>query len=168
MGHAVNKVTLHSVGERLRAERMRLGYNTRDFAVIGGIGKGTQSRYERDETSPDAEYLNRIASVGAEIFWIMLGENEDLRDKRRALYPPEVRRLIDDYMLCPVAMQEYLRKTAEEAAKLHRERIAKYINTGVPCDDTHQNRDDNHATDAGDDRSATGDRSNTHGSPSHD
>jgi hypothetical protein len=51
--------------------------------------------------------------------------------------------------LCPVAMQEYLRKTAQEAAKLRREQIERYVETGISCDDTHKNRDDSHAVDAG-------------------
>ncbi|MDR1350841.1 MAG: hypothetical protein LBJ59_08740 [Zoogloeaceae bacterium] len=110
---------LSTVGKRLRSERIRLGYNTRDFAKAGGIGKGSQSRYENDETRPDSEYLNRISALGAEIFWIMRGSEEDdeARDKRAALYPPEIRKFIEDYLRCPDAIQVSLRAIAAEAAE---------------------------------------------------
>lgn len=117
-----------SVGKRLRAERTRLGYNVRQFAKEGGIGVGTQSRYENDESPPKSEYLNRISALGAEIFWIMRGDEEDdeVRDKRAAMYPPDVRELIDDYKLCPDEVKAALRVMAKQAADTKRQAVAAF------------------------------------------
>jgi len=116
-----------TAGERLRCERTRLGYNIRDFAEIGGVGKSTQSSYENDESVPNSDYLNRISEKGAEIFWIMRGEKEDdeVRDKRAALYPPEIREFIDNYMLCPEAVKTSLRAIAADAADKKRQAIKR-------------------------------------------
>ena len=117
-----------TVGERLRGERTRLGYNIRGFAEIGGVGIGTQSSYENDKTIPDSNYLNRISEKGAEIFWIMRGEKEDdeVRDKRTAMYSPEITDFIEDYKLCPVAVKASLRAIAADAASKSRSAIKKH------------------------------------------
>lgn len=119
---------LDSVGKRLRAERTRLGFNVREFAKRGGVGVGTQSRYENDESPPKSEYLNKISALGAEIFWIMRGSEEDdaVRDQRAALYPPEIREFIEDYLLCPDAIKESLRAIAAEAAGKKRQAIQEF------------------------------------------
>lgn len=119
-----------TVGERLRSERTRLGYNIRDFAEVGGVGKSTQSSYENDESSPNSDYLNRISAKGAEIFWIMRGEKEDdeVREKRAALYPPEILDFIENYKLCPEAVKSSLRAIAADAAEKKREAIQEFKN----------------------------------------
>ena len=115
-----------TVGQRLRKERTRLGFNIRDFAERAGVGKSTQSNYENYLSLPDSEYLNRISALGAEIFWIMRGSEEDdeVRDKRAALYPPEVREFIENYMLCPETVQASLRTIAADAADKKRRAVA--------------------------------------------
>lgn len=117
-----------TIGERLRSERTRLGYNIRDFAEIGGVGKSTQSSYENDESSPNSDYLNRISAKGAEIFWIMRGSKEDdeVREKRAAMYPPEIRDFVDNYMLCPEAVKASLRAIAADAAEKKRKAIQEF------------------------------------------
>lgn len=109
---------LKTVGERLKAERVRLGYNIRDFADKGGVGKSTQSNYENNASVPDSDYLNKISGLGAEIFWIMRGSEEDdeMRDKRAASYPPEVREMIANYNLCPPDVKQSLRTLAAAGA----------------------------------------------------
>lgn len=124
---------LDTVGKRLRAERTRLGFNVRDFAEKGGIGLGTQSRYENDDSPPKSEYLNKISALGAEIFWIMSGSEEDdeVREKRAALYPPEVRDFLENYQLCPESVKASLRAIAVEAADKKREQIKEWKETGA-------------------------------------
>lgn len=117
-----------TAGKRLRSERARLGFNLSGFAAKLGIAKSTQSRYENDERVIDADYLNKISALGAEIFWIMRGSEEDdeVRDKRAALYPPEIREFIEDYLLCPDAIQTSLRAIAAEAADKKRQQIKEW------------------------------------------
>ncbi|MEO5341075.1 MAG: helix-turn-helix domain-containing protein [Magnetococcus sp. MYC-9] len=59
--------------ERLRAERKRLGMNQTDFAEKGGVGLGSQVRYESGERLPDAGYLAAIAGLGADVTYILTG-----------------------------------------------------------------------------------------------
>lgn len=105
---------MDTIGKRLRAERTRLGFNIRDFAQKGGVGSGTQSRYENDQGVPDSDYLNRVAELGAEIFWVMRGSEEDneTREKRAENYPPEVREMIAYYERCPPEVRQSLRTLA--------------------------------------------------------
>lgn len=117
-----------TAGERLRNERTRLGYNIRDFAKVGGVGIGTQSSYENDKSQPNAEYLNKISAIGAEIFWIMRGELEDdeMRDKRNAAYTPDIRAFITDYELCSETVQNSLREIAKDAADKKRAMVKEW------------------------------------------
>jgi transcriptional regulator with XRE-family HTH domain len=119
---------LSTVGKRLRMERTRLGYNTRDFAKAGGVGKGTQSRYENDETRPNADYLNRISALGAEIFWIMRGSAEDaaMREKDPPPYTSAIREMINDYLLCSQTVQDAGRLLFKEAADMRRAKVVEF------------------------------------------
>jgi transcriptional regulator with XRE-family HTH domain len=74
MGNSQGRFTLNGeIGERLRAERTRLGLNQSDFAQVGGVSLNTQSRYESKDL-PALEYLLRIAEAGADWYWIVSGQ----------------------------------------------------------------------------------------------
>lgn len=61
------------LGERLREERERLGYNQADFAALAGATRKTQFNYETGERSPDANYLLAIGAAGADVQYIVMG-----------------------------------------------------------------------------------------------
>lgn len=61
------------IGERLKQERVRLGFNQADFAQVGGVAKTSQFNYEKGERSPDALYLAKVATVGADVLYIVSG-----------------------------------------------------------------------------------------------
>ena len=63
-----------SIGERLRAERERLGLSQASFAALGGQGMRSQGRYESGERFPDAEYLSQISEAGVDLMYILTGE----------------------------------------------------------------------------------------------
>lgn len=58
-------------GERLRAERKRLGLSQTDFASLAGMTKKTQMLYEADERVPDANYLMAIHKANANVHYIL-------------------------------------------------------------------------------------------------
>lgn len=60
--------------ERLREERERLGYNQADFGEVGGVKKLAQFNYEKGERAPDAEYLGKIAGIGADVVYLLTGQ----------------------------------------------------------------------------------------------
>ena len=49
--------TFLTIGERLREQRLALGYSQTDFAALVGASKKTQGRWELGESSPGAEAL---------------------------------------------------------------------------------------------------------------
>jgi transcriptional regulator with XRE-family HTH domain len=64
-----------SIGDRLRAERLRLGYTQPDFASIGGVSKNTLLGYEKGNgASPAADFLAAIHAVGADVMFIVTGQ----------------------------------------------------------------------------------------------
>ncbi|MGE4314576.1 XRE family transcriptional regulator [Acinetobacter sp.] len=62
-----------TIGQRLREERERLGYTQPAFAELASTTKKSQIDYEKDLTQPKAGYLASIASVGADISYIVTG-----------------------------------------------------------------------------------------------
>lgn len=64
---------MKTLGERIKEERERLGMNQTAFGEIGGVKKNAQFLYESNSRSPDAQYLEAIAKVGADINYIVTG-----------------------------------------------------------------------------------------------
>ncbi|WP_223569395.1 helix-turn-helix domain-containing protein [Pseudomonas sp. BF-R-26] len=64
------------IGERLKEERERLGFNQTEFAAKAGASKNSQYNYEKGERSPDANYLAAIAENGVDILYVVTGEHK--------------------------------------------------------------------------------------------
>ncbi|WMN19813.1 helix-turn-helix transcriptional regulator [Pseudomonas piscis] len=62
------------IGDRLKEERERLGFNQTEFAAIGQASKNSQYNYEKGERSPDAAYLAAVAEKGVDILYVVTGE----------------------------------------------------------------------------------------------
>ena len=62
------------IGERLKEERARLGFNQAEFAAFAGVAKTSQFNYEKGERSPDAAYLAAVAEQGVDILYVVTGE----------------------------------------------------------------------------------------------
>jgi len=58
---------------RLQEERKRLGLNQTEFGTIGGVSRRTQMSYEANESSPNINYWESIAKIGADIQYILIG-----------------------------------------------------------------------------------------------
>lgn len=87
-----------TIGERLKEERSRLGFNQTDLAAVGGVGKTTQINYEKGAGSPDAAYLAAIAEQGADVLYIVTGERKpQLADSLTA----EDAEVLDRFRLLP-------------------------------------------------------------------
>jgi len=61
-------------GERLREERKRLGMNQTELALLGGVVKFTQINYEKDERTPDMDYLLKLQKAGVDAYFLLTGE----------------------------------------------------------------------------------------------
>ena len=64
------------IGERLKEERVRLGFNQADFAAFAGVAKTSQFNYEKGERSPDAGYLAAVAEQGVDVLYVVTGERK--------------------------------------------------------------------------------------------
>ncbi|ONB88676.1 helix-turn-helix domain-containing protein [Burkholderia pseudomallei] len=53
---------------------MRIGLSQDEFAAVGGVSRRSQSAYEADERSPDANYLLAVRELGVDIFYVLTGE----------------------------------------------------------------------------------------------
>ncbi|RHW17162.1 XRE family transcriptional regulator [Sphingomonas gilva] len=67
-------MTLQAVGQRLRAERVRLGVDQTEFAKWGGVSKNSQGSYEAGRTPPTVEYLLWVGEHGVDIGYVLTGE----------------------------------------------------------------------------------------------
>lgn len=89
-------------GERLRAERKRLGLSQTEMAEVAQVKKQAQMRYEGGLSSPQAEYLNRVAAVGVNVAFVLTGQMaaETLQSAEAALIAsfraasPEIQRAV--------------------------------------------------------------------------
>lgn len=61
-------------GERLKAERKRLGLKSMELAQIGNVGAVAQSNYERGKRHPDSVYLAAIAAAGVDVQYVLTGQ----------------------------------------------------------------------------------------------
>lgn len=62
-----------SIGERLKAERERLGLNQTDFGALGGVQKQAQLKYERGDRNPDSAYLASVSEAGVDVLYVLTG-----------------------------------------------------------------------------------------------
>lgn len=103
-----------NIGERLKEERVRLGYNQADFAAFAGVAKTSQFNYEKGDRSPDAAYLAAVAGKGVDVLYVVTGERTPLAStclSREALDFFEV------YQLVSEADRDVLLRTARAFAK---------------------------------------------------
>lgn len=64
---------MSSVGARLREERRRLGLTQDQLALIAGVTRRAQTRYETDANSASSAYFSAIAEVGIDVLYVLTG-----------------------------------------------------------------------------------------------
>lgn len=106
----LDEVALRSaMGERIRAERTRLGLTPEDFAARAGLHRSTLHNYESGARSPDALTVRRMhTDLGVDPFFVLIGERApterlkpeqaDLLHRVEAL-PPKLREVVENVVL---------------------------------------------------------------------
>lgn len=84
-----------NIGDRLKAERERLGHSQDQWASVTGIHRNTQVKYEKREGSPNAEYLAAIQCIGADINFIITGEKSIYRESSPDFECPIISAIIE-------------------------------------------------------------------------
>lgn len=64
------------IGERLKAERDRLGRTQPDFAALAGASKRTLQDWERGVSSPTAAALKALSASGVDVRWVITGSRD--------------------------------------------------------------------------------------------
>jgi phage repressor protein C with HTH and peptisase S24 domain len=62
-----------AIGERLKAERQRLGLAQADFGAKCGVSKTSQFNYESGERSPDGVYFFKASELGVDTLYVITG-----------------------------------------------------------------------------------------------
>ena len=102
-----------NIGDRLREERIRLGYTQQDGAKLADVGYTTYMAYEAGRSYPNAESLNLLHLNGFDVLYVVTGvrneaalSNEDsslladlnqVDEKGRTLAVTTLRSLLDTY-----------------------------------------------------------------------
>lgn len=63
-------------GERLRAERERLGLGQQEMAEKCGVTMRSQRNYEKGERQPDAAYLAAFTAIGGDVLYLLTGSGD--------------------------------------------------------------------------------------------
>ncbi|MDF1622506.1 MAG: helix-turn-helix domain-containing protein [Pseudohongiella nitratireducens] len=94
----MDKCTLYrDIGQRIRSERERLGYRQAEFSAQGAVGRNSQSGYESGDRAPTAEYLARVARLGADIQFIVTGVRSKNLHELEYADPDLIIHVIDEY-----------------------------------------------------------------------
>ncbi|HRK67716.1 MAG TPA: S24 family peptidase [Hyphomonas sp.] len=88
-------IRLDDIGQRIRAERERIGLSQTELGAAGGVQKNAQHNYEGGKRAPDATYLAGIARVGCDVIYILTGE------RGAASLPPMMLRSIQNSLAEP-------------------------------------------------------------------
>ncbi|WP_372502356.1 helix-turn-helix transcriptional regulator [Tistrella mobilis] len=112
-----------SFGERLKAERARIGVNQKEMAARLGVSLNTYGRYERGLRSPELRALERLASMGIDVHWLLTGERVE-RQQVPAEVDPQLMGMIVDavramYRAEGAAIPD--RTLGEEASRIYTE-----------------------------------------------
>ena len=62
------------LGERLRAERERLGLGQQELADKCGVTMRSQRNYEKGERQPDAAYLAAFTALHGDVLYVLTGQ----------------------------------------------------------------------------------------------
>lgn len=104
-----------AIGERLREERERFGWNQEDLGQLGGVNRNTQGKYEKGERNPDSAYLSAVAAAGVDVLYVLTGVRiPPSTDSVSA----EVAEFLEVYQQVSESDREVLFRTAQAFAKV--------------------------------------------------
>lgn len=66
---------LHTLGDRLKHERERLGWTREKMAKLGKVSRATQRLYDMSERVPPLAYLYLLAHSGANLSYLLIGDS---------------------------------------------------------------------------------------------
>jgi len=104
-----------SLGTRIGQERKNLGLNQVELAQAIGVSREMVGKYERDIAIPGADVLQRLASIHADVLYILTGHRS-----HGPVAEPKSRQemaLLDNFRHAPPDAQEGVLKLLAASAK---------------------------------------------------
>ncbi|MFC5431769.1 helix-turn-helix domain-containing protein [Paraburkholderia denitrificans] len=102
------------IGDRLKEERVRLGYTQPDFAALVGASKSSLIRWEAGTKSPDIAHLAEWSTVGLDVLYVATGTRSQPLE---STLTKEEEVLLDNYRHSAPEDQAVVRRTASAVAK---------------------------------------------------
>jgi transcriptional regulator with XRE-family HTH domain len=100
------------IGERLKAERLRVSYSQVAFADACEINRGTLSNWEKGEQTPSAAALGVMAKLGVDVLFVVTGQRAG--EAETTLAPAE-RELMQAWRQGPEQVKEAMQAIAKLA-----------------------------------------------------
>ncbi len=72
---------METIGDRLKAERLRLGLTQEEMAGVAKVARSAQANYEKGERSPDTQYLALACGAGVDIGFVITGVRTGIPNK---------------------------------------------------------------------------------------
>ncbi|RPT94569.1 helix-turn-helix domain-containing protein [Pseudomonas aeruginosa] len=115
-------MSVPSFGERLRAERERLGFSQQELADICGVTMRTQRNYEKGDRQPDASYLAALAKAGGDVLFFLTGQRQAtattaLSEQQDAPLTREEQVLLDNFRHCSPDTRAAIKATSDALAQ---------------------------------------------------
>lgn len=85
-----------NIGNRLRAERERMGLSQTDFAKLADHSRSVQAGYEQGRVMPGGAYLAAIAAAGVDVLYVLTGQRTPSPDGV-VVESEEEKRLLENY-----------------------------------------------------------------------
>lgn len=86
-----NQILAEGVGERMRAERVRLSLTQESLAERVGVKQQTIYQYEKGRTSPTLQFVYSLQALGFNLQYLLFGREQVPNPSD---FPPEVFQLI--------------------------------------------------------------------------
>lgn len=80
-----------TVGDRLRAERERIGLSQAALGTACGVKKNTQLNYEKNSTSPSVSYLLEAQKKGIDVWYVIEGYKQEVQENESLLIGDRLR-----------------------------------------------------------------------------
>ena len=96
------------MGERIKEERERLGFNQTDFATLASATRKTLFNWESGSAAPNAIVLAAWARLGLDVLYVVTGEKQ----KALPTADPAELLLLENYRRCGMQARQNLIQTS--------------------------------------------------------
>lgn len=105
------------IGDRLKAERERLGLTQPAFAEIADAKKRTLIDWEKGVSSPTAVQLSALAAAGVDVLFVLTGQRLAASEQTAPPLARDEEILLDNYRNSPADAKAAIKATSDAFAR---------------------------------------------------